>query len=40
MQYEEEELNFGRWPYPVISPELPAMRRFWLVTAHRKIERG
>ena len=34
-QYGEEEANYGRWPYPVMSRTLPDMPRTWLVTAHR-----
>lgn len=35
-QLGEEGLNFGRWPYPVIPLELPAMPRFWFITAQCK----
>jgi methyltransferase (TIGR00027 family) len=36
-QLGEDGLNFGRWQYPVIPLSVPAMPRFWFVTAQRQM---
>lgn len=35
-QKGEDSLNFGRFPHPVLPPEVPGIPRYWMVTGQRQ----
>ncbi len=35
-QAGDKDANYGRWPYPLVAPEVPDAPRNWFVTAERQ----